>query len=270
MTQNIGTNLRGEVIDPDIYYNQYNENMNLKKALQQMKFENKKLSAKNQYLEIENKKLNIRLNKDPNNRKEQNLKQEINKDNQTLKIENENLKNKNKKLNETVLSMQKKLGKITPNKLNAKSKLHQRSKYPNVYQINDYEELIRHLQVSLKAAHEDRRNLIDEITSMKEGGVSQVKKEFADNIRDKNLKLSEMSLELDKLKSQFEINQKILNLTKQGLDEYKEKYEIERNKNNQLENELQLQRNDLDKLEEYTTMIENYKKKSSNNGRPNF
>ena len=38
-------------------------------------------------------------------------------------------------------------------------------------------------------------------------------------------------------------------------------YEIERNKNNQLENELQLQRNDLDKLEEYTTMIENYKKK---------
>ena len=87
MTQNIGTNLRNEVIDPDIYYNQYNENMNLKKALQQMKFENKKLSAKNQYLEIENKKLNIRLNKDPNHRKEQNLKQEINKDNQTLKIE---------------------------------------------------------------------------------------------------------------------------------------------------------------------------------------
>ena len=96
---------------------------------------------------------------------------------------------------------------------------------------------------------------------MKQGGVSQVKKEFADNIRDKNLRLSEMSLELDKLKNQFEINQKILNLTKQGLDEYKEKYEIERNKNNQLENELQLQRNDLDKLEEYTTMIENYKKK---------
>ena len=261
MTQNINTNLRSEAIDPDIYYNQYNENMSLKKTLQQMQFENKKLSAKNQHLESENKKLNIRLNKDPNHRKEENLKQEINKDNQTLRIENENLKNKNKKLNETVLSMQKKLGKINPSKLNAKSKLHQRAKYPNVYQINDYEELIRHLQTSLKAAHEDRRNLIDEITSMKQGGVSQVKKEFADNIRDKNLRLSEMSLELDKLKNQFEINQKILNLTKQGLDEYKEKYEIERNKNNQLENELQLQRNDLDKLEEYTTMIENYKKK---------
>ena len=261
MTQNINTNLRSEAIDPDIYYNQYNENMSLKKTLQQMQFENKKLSAKNQHLESENKKLNIRLNKDPNHRKEENIKQEINKDNQTLRIENENLKNKNKKLNETVLSMQKKLGKINPSKLNAKSKLHQRAKYPNVYQINDYEELIRHLQTSLKAAHEDRRNLIDEITSMKQGGVSQVKKEFADNIRDKNLRLSEMSLELDKLKNQFEINQKILNLTKQGLDEYKEKYEIERNKNNQLENELQLQRNDLDKLEEYTTMIENYKKK---------
>ena len=92
MTQNIGTNLRSEAIDPDIYYNQYNENMSLKKTLQQMQFENKKLSAKNQHLESENKKLNIRLNKDPNHRKEENIKQEINKDNQTLRIENENLK----------------------------------------------------------------------------------------------------------------------------------------------------------------------------------
>ena len=55
MTQNIGTNLRGEVIDPDIYYNQYNENMNLKKALQQMKFENKKSVFRNRKQKIEYK-----------------------------------------------------------------------------------------------------------------------------------------------------------------------------------------------------------------------
>ena len=123
--------------------------------------------------------------------------------------------------------MQKKIGKLNANKYNSKSQLHQRARYPNVYQIDDYEKLIQHLQSSLKAAHEDRRNLIDELTSMKDGGVSKVKTEFAENIRDKNLRISELSLELDKLKNQFEINQKILNLTKKSLVEYKEKYEIE-------------------------------------------
>ena len=260
-TQNIGTNLRTEIIDPDVYYSQYNENINLKKTLQQIEFENKKLSAKNKNLESENKRLNMKLNKDPNYKNEESIRKEFSKDNQTLRIENENLKNKNKRLNETVLNMQKKIGKFNENKYNSKSQSHQRARYPNVYQINDYEKLIQHLQSSLKAAHEDRRNLIDEITSMKEGGVSKVKTEFAENIRDKNLKISELSLELDKLKNQFEINQKILNLAKQSLDEYREKYEIERNKNNQLENELQMQRNDLDKLDEYVTMIENYKAK---------
>ena len=260
-TQNIGTNLRSENIDPDVYYSQYNENINLKKTLQQIEFENKKLSAKNKNLESENQRLNMKLNKDPNYKKEESLKKEFSKDNQTLRIENENLKNKNKKLNETVLIIQKKIGKLKANKYNSKSQLHQRARYPNVYQIDDYEKLIQHLQSSLKAAHEDRRNLIDELTSMKDGGVSKVKTEFAENIRDKNLRISELSLELDKLKNQFEINQKILNLTKKSLEEYKEKYEIELNKNNQLENELQLQRNDLDKLDEYATMIENYKAK---------
>ena len=261
-TQNIGTNLRNEVIDPDVYYTRYNENINLKKQLKQMELENKKLSAKSQHLLDENMKLNMKINKDPQYIKEENSKQEYSKDNQTLKIENENLKNKNKRLNETVNVMQKKLGKMKfKNTGGVPSRFSSGQKYPNAYQINDYEKLIRHLQNTLKAAHEDRRNLINEITSIKEGGLSKAKIEFSDNIRDKNLKISELSLELDRLKSAFETNQKLLNLTKTSLDEYVEKYEIERNKKNQLENELQMQQSALEKLDEYATMIENYKKK---------
>ena len=262
-TQNIGTNLRNEVIDPDVFYTRYNENISLKKQLQQMELENKKLSTKSKHLELENKRLNMRLNKDPEYIKEENLKQEYNKDNLTLKIENENLKNKNKRLNETVNLMQKKIGKMKTNKSNTPSQYqtHVKTKYPNAYQIDDYEKLIHHLQQSLKSAHEDRRNLINEITNIKEGGLSKAKIEFSDNIRDKNLKISELSLELDKLKSAYETNQKILNITKKCLDEYTEKYEIERNKKNQLESELQLQQSSLEKLDEYATMIENYKKK---------
>ena len=264
-TQNMATAYRNEAIDPDVYYTQYNENINLKKQLQQIEFENKKLSAKSKHLESENNRLKMKLNKDPNYIKEESLRQEFNKDSKTLKIENENLKNKNKRLNETVLNMQKKLGKYkSNNKLNSKSLTNHRPRYPNVYQINDYEQLIGHLQASLKAAHEDRRNLIDEITNMKEGGLSKAKMEFSENIKDKNLQISELGLELDKLKNQFEINQKILNITKKSLDEYQEKYEIERNKKNQLETELQMQKDSLEKLDEYTSMIENYKKKRKN------
>jgi len=96
---------------------------------------------------------------------------------------------------------------------------------------------------------------------MKEGGLSNLKIEYSNNIRDKNSKLSEMSLELDKLRKQFDINQKLLLLEKKTVDEYKEKYELERNKNDQLETEIQKMQSSLEKMGEYATMIDNYKKK---------
>ena len=263
-TQNIGVNYRNEIIDPDVFYRQHDENVSLKKQLQQLELENKKLSVKNKQYESKNKKLNDRINKDPEYIKEENSKQEYIKDNQTLKIEYENLKNKNKRLNEQVNIMQKKLGKLnkpknTKYRQNSQSDL--KARYPNAYQIYDYENLINNLQNSLKAAHQDRRNLLNEIINMKDGGLSKIKMEYSENVKNNNLKLTELSLELDKLKVAYERNQKILNITKQCLDEYTEKYEIERNKNNQLENELQMQQNSLEKLDEYTAMIENYKKK---------
>ena len=70
-----------------------------------------------------------------------------------------------------------------------------------------------------------------------------------------------MSLQLDQLKENFESNQKILQMTNKSLKEYTEKYTIERNKNRDLENQLQLQKSQLEKLDEYTTLIEEYKKK---------
>ena len=64
-TQNIGVNYRNEIIDPDVFYRQHDENVSLKKQLQQLELENKKLSVKNKQYESKNKKLNDRINKDP-------------------------------------------------------------------------------------------------------------------------------------------------------------------------------------------------------------
>ena len=39
-TQNIGVNYRNEIIDPDVFYRQHDENVSLKKQLQQLESEN--------------------------------------------------------------------------------------------------------------------------------------------------------------------------------------------------------------------------------------
>lgn len=240
---------RADKIDPDLYYTIYDQNTALKKKLDQLEKENKKLSAKLQYNNI------------PNPLKEES-KGEIIKDKNTMQIEIDNLKNKNKRLNSKITALQKDLQKtrLRPgNNYNRPKSLG--GGYPNMYQINDYEKLITHLQQTLKTAHEDRRQLIEDLNNLKDSGASKAIIEYSDNIRDKNLKLSEMALQLDKLKDAFETNEKILQLTKKALDEYTEKYSVERNKNRDLENQIQLQKSSLDKLDEYATLIEEYKKK---------
>ena len=245
-----GTNFmgRGEMIDPDLYYTVYDQNTSLKKKLQQMEKENKKLSAQLQY------------NKIPNPIKEES-KSDIKTDKNTLIIQNENLKTKNKRLTEKLKTLEKYIKDKKPKPYGYNPYSSSAKKYPNIYQVNDYEKLITHLQQSLKTAHEDRRQLIDDLNNLKDSGTSKAIIEYSENIRDKNLKLSEMSLQLDKLKEKFESNEKILQLTNKSLNEYTEKYTIERNKNRELENQLQLQRSNLEKLNEYATLIDEYKKK---------
>ena len=245
-----GTNYmgRGEMIDPDLYYTVYDQNTSLKKKLNQMEKENKILNSQ------------LQRNKIPNPIKEES-KSDIKTDKNTLIIQNENLKTKNKRLSEKLKTLEKYIKDKKPKPYGYNPYSSSTKKYPNIYQVNDYEKLITHLQQSLKIAHEDRRQLIDDLNNLKDSGTSKAIIEYSENIRDKNLKLSELSLQLDKLKEKFESNEKILQLTNKSLNEYTEKYTIERNKNRELENQLQLQRSNLEKLNEYATLIEEYKKK---------
>ena len=239
---------RNEIIDPDLYYTVYDENVSLKKKLHKLEQDNKKLSTQLQY------------EKKPNPIKEES-KSNMQVDKNTLLILNENLKTKNKRLNEKIKNLEKYIKDKKPRPYMYNPNPQGTKRYPNIYQVNDYEKLITHLQQSLKIAHEDRRKLIDELSNMKDSGASRAIIDYSEKLKDKNLKLSEMSLQLDQLKENFESNQKILQMTNKSLKEYTEKYTIERNKNRDLENQLQLQKSQLEKLDEYTTLIEEYKKK---------
>ena len=108
------------MIDPDLYYTVYDENQELKKKLNQIEKENKKLSVKLQY------------NKIPNPLKEES-KSQMNKDANTMLIENENLKKKNKRLNSKIESLQKDLRKtkMRPGTF-YKPRAFGGGKYPNV------------------------------------------------------------------------------------------------------------------------------------------
>ena len=238
---------RGEMIDPDLYYTIYDQNTSLKKRLIQ--------------LEQDNKELHTKLRRQPNQKNEEESKSNINIDKNTLLIQNENLKTKNKRLNEKLKTLEKYMKDKKPRPYMYNPNSQSSKRYPNIYQINDYEKVITHLQQSLKIAHEDRRKLIDDLNNIRDSGASRAIIEYSENIKDKNLKLSEMSLQLDKLKDKFETNEKILQITNQSLKEYTEKYTIERNKNRELENQLQIQKSNLEKLDEYATLIEEYKKK---------
>ena len=120
------------------------------------------------------------------------------------------------------------------------------------------------IPIPIEEAHEFGIMEVDEnwkLTAFKECKESQAITEYSNDISKKNIQLSELTVKYEQLLRNFETNTKILDLTKQSLSEYMEKYTVERNKNFDLEDKLRLQQTNLDKVEEYLQIIEDYKGK---------
>ena len=227
---------RNEIIDPDLYYQTRDENIELKKKINELQSQNRKMDVT-----LKRNKINP-------------IEAIYDKDYETLKIENANLKNKNTKMRQIIQGLKNE---------NSKNKTRTRTFLPSTYEKNEYLQLISHLQNELKIAHEDRKNLLDELTSMKELKSTSTLASYNDNLKDKNLKLAELNQKYEHMVNSLEQNTKILDLTKQGLQEYSEKYRIERNKNRDLETIIQNQKASIDKANEYLFQIEEYKKKEA-------
>ena len=236
-TQKLSTyGVRNEIIDADLYYQTRDENIELKKKINELQSQNRKMDVT-----LKRNKINP-------------IEGIYDKDYETLKIENENLKNKNTKMRQIIQGLKNE---------NSKTKTRSRTFLPSTYEKNEYLQLISHLQNELKIAHEDRQNLLDELTSMKELKSTSTLASYNDNLKDKNLKLAELNQKYEHIVNSYEQNAKILDLTKQGLQEYSDKYRIERNKNRDLESIIQNQKASIDKANEYLFQIEEYKKKEA-------
>ena len=227
---------RNEIIDADLYYQTRDEKIKKKKKINELQSQNRKMDVT-----LKRNKINP-------------IEGIYDIDYETLKIENENLKNKNTKMRQIIQGLKNE---------NSKTKTRSRTFLPSTYEKNEYLQLISHLQNELKIAHDDRKNLLDELTSMKELQSTSTLASYNDNLKDKNLKLAELNQKNEQLINSLEQNSKILDLTKKGLQEFSDKYTIERNKNRDLETIIQNQKASIDKANDYLYQIEEYKKKEA-------
>ena len=114
----------------------------------------------------------------------------------------------------------------------------------------------------MKDAQEDRKNLIAELTLMKNGGhKGQPLSSSQRGMYDSNYPDSKTLYEKSNL--QLDTNNKILELTKQSLHDYIDKYEKERDKTTHLEAKINILQSDLEKMQEYQALLEDYKKRET-------
>ena len=77
--------------------------------------------------------------------------------------------------------------------------------------------MITVLRQTLKNYRENYEKLSNEVNNLREGGTSKAIIDYSNDIREKNFKLSELSLEFDKLKEKYDSILKILDITKKNV-----------------------------------------------------
>lgn len=229
---------RNEMVEADLYYRLLEENAALKKQIIELTDKIKKMDVTMKYHKISSSTVAEST------------------DIETLKIENQNLKSKNSKMKTIISGLQTELRRKNP-----KSALGNKNFMPSNYEKNEYLEHIAYLQEALKIKYEENQSLLSQLRDRDDVKTSLRITEYCNDLSEKNAKLAELSAKYDKVMNQFETNVKILTLTKEALQEYIEKFTDERNKNRDLENQLQMNQATLDKVNEYVTIIEEYKKK---------
>jgi chromosome segregation ATPase len=119
---------------------------------------------------------------------------------------------------------------------------------------NDNLALIAHLREELKKAQDDRRDLVNQLAALKQ--------QPANSTQRLNVSIHQPDpTNYEKAQLQLDTNKKILELTKRNLDEYIEKYQQERDKNIQLQNQLDLINVENDRNKGDKSLLDYYRKR---------
>ena len=260
---------RDAKIDPDLFYRIKEENEQLKKT---------KLALNQKITKLETSLLNIKENVLKERRqadyKYTNPEKNYEIDFIKSKYENEKLKLENEKKDMIIKGLQRNYSPKDKNTQGKKRKIAKKKNDLTSQEVkNDYLALIARLREQLKMATEDKRNLIDEIKNIKEAYsninlnmVNNNNYSNSNNIGFNNKRNQEIASKMADLNTNYESAQmkldtqnKILEMTKRSLEEYKNKYERERDNCRKLETELALLKGQSDQIENYKRQLEDYK-----------
>lgn len=258
---------RDEKIDKDLYYSVKEENEELKRV---------KLSLNEKIKKLETSLASIRENLIKERRKADyhvvSMDPNFDINFEKLRYEKEKLKFENDKKDLYIQGL-KSTSLINKTKKTSKMKKKGKSKDNLTNQMvkNDYLALIARLREQLKNANEDRRNLISELQNIKDiqkNFMPNMHMNYSDNnnyLRNSNPnremtnKLADLNSHYESVTLKLDSQNQILDMTKKTLEEFKEKYELERNNNIKLQSELSLLKGDADKMLVYKKQLEESK-----------
>ena len=262
VNQEIG---RGAKIDADVFYHVKEENEQLKKTKLALNQKIIKLEAS-----IANVKENIIRERRQADYKVVNIRGTTESDWEKTRIENQKLKSENEKKDLIIQGLQSNaLLYKAGQKKKTKKPLGKKDPLTSQTVKNDYLALISRLREQLKIANEDRRNLINEMKTIKDSyqnlnnmsvsynsntnNINYHNKELSNKYADLNTNYEKAILELDH-------KNRILEMTKKSLEEERKKYEKERENNIKLQTDYSLIRVDSDKIAHYKKQLEDSKK----------
>jgi len=247
---------RDAKIDQDLYYRLKEENEQIKKT----KLSNNKKIVKLQ-TELANLKEGILKERKIAGYSGINMGKDYNYDLENMKFQNEKLKSENDKKDLIIKGLQ---SNYSPYRKKSNKKQKSKNKDPLVVQSvkNDALALISRLRGQLKIAHEDNRNLINELKVLKE---NQNRKDYSEPFNDilRQKRDREMAGQIADLTSKNEnanvelaTQNRILELTKKTMEDYRDQYERERENNRKLQTELSLLRGDAEKIANYKKQLD--------------
>ena len=244
---------RDTKIEPDLYYKIKEENELLKKnkISQDEKIKNLEVSLANIKESIIRER-RLADYKVINNK-------DINSDLEKTKYENQKLKFENEKKNLIIKGLQSN-ALITRAKQKSKNKKKCKSKDPKNYQMskNDNIATINYLREQLKIANEDRRTLISELRNRQLANSNPNTYNININNSLKN-KINELNSDFDDATMKLDTKNKVLEITKNKLDLYIEKFENERDNNRKMQAELSMLKGQEEKIQQYKNLIEDLK-----------
>lgn len=243
---------RDAKIEPDLYYKIKEENELLKKnkIIQDEKIRNLEVS-------LANIKESIIRERRQADYKVINNNKDFTADLEKTKYENEKLKFENEKKNLIIQGLQSN-ALISRAKQKSKNKTSKKGKSREPLTRKDQMATISYLREQLKIANEDRRTLISELRNRQ---MSNANPNINNINLNKNLKneIDDLNADFNNATMNLDTKNKVLEITKNKLDFYIEKYENERDNNRKLQTELSILKGIADKNEQYKSLIEDLK-----------